>query len=213
MEEYRQIENVMVSNYGNCNKKLYLNDGYLKAYQNSKGIHILVAKAFPEICGEWFEGCHVHHKDHNPLNNRADNLQIMTAKDHIKLHRESEITKKRKANKGEKNGFFGKHHSEETKEKLSKLHSGMKESEETKRKIGEARKGKKHNESAKRILSEKHKKKTIVYDKQGNVVAEFNSLAEAAKFVGRSYTTLISNIQGKTKYCNGFIIKYKRDTE
>lgn len=209
MEEYRQIENVMVSNYGNCNKRLYIVEGYYRAYQNSKGIHILVAKAFPEICGEWFEGCHVHHIDHNPLNNRADNLKVMTAEEHIKLHKESEITRRKKANFGEKNGFFGKHHSEQTKEKLRELRIGTKESEETKIKIRNSSKGRKHSETTKQLLSEQHKKKTIVYDKQGNVVAEFNSLIEAANYLGRHYTSLINNIKGITKYCNGYIIKYK----
>lgn len=51
-------------------------------------VHVLVAQAFPEICGEWFEGCHVHHKDQNPLNNKAENLLCLTPKEHIALHTE-----------------------------------------------------------------------------------------------------------------------------
>lgn len=38
-------------------------------------VHTLVAKAFPEICGEWFEGAQVNHKDENGLNNKACNLE------------------------------------------------------------------------------------------------------------------------------------------
>lgn len=133
----------MVSNYGNCNKKLYNECGYLRPFQNQNRIHVLVARAFPEICGEWFDGCHVHHKDHNPLNNRADNLQVMTAEEHRKMHSESEITRRKRANFGEKNGFFGKQHTEETKLKMSESHKGMKHSEETKQKISESMKKKK----------------------------------------------------------------------
>ena len=48
--------------------------------------HVCVAKAFPEICGEWFEGCHVHHKDFNPLNNVPENLVVMTEHEHLQLH-------------------------------------------------------------------------------------------------------------------------------
>ena len=39
-------------------------------------IHRIVAKAFPEICGDWFEGCEVNHKDENIFNNKASNLEI-----------------------------------------------------------------------------------------------------------------------------------------
>ena len=50
------------------------------------GTHILVAKAFPEICGEWFEGAVVHHKDYNRQNNNAKNLMILTKSQHSALH-------------------------------------------------------------------------------------------------------------------------------
>ena len=43
----------------------------------------LVARAFPEICGEWFEGCDVNHKDENPNNNYAWNLEVCTRKYNI----------------------------------------------------------------------------------------------------------------------------------
>jgi hypothetical protein len=50
------------------------------------GIHILVAQAFPEICGEWFEECEVHHIDGNPANNNAKNLVCLTKEEHIRMH-------------------------------------------------------------------------------------------------------------------------------
>lgn len=66
-------------------------DGVLKTHT----AYELVAKAFPEICGEWFEGCHIHHKDFNTLNNSADNLQVMTKEEHLELHKKSEITQEK----------------------------------------------------------------------------------------------------------------------
>lgn len=52
--------------------------------------HILVAKAFPEICGKWFDGCQVHHINFNRLDNRPENLIILTPSEHSKLHYEQQ---------------------------------------------------------------------------------------------------------------------------
>ena len=41
-------------------------------------VHRLIAQTFPDICGEWFDGCVINHKDRNPQNNRADNLEVCT---------------------------------------------------------------------------------------------------------------------------------------
>lgn len=43
-------------------------------------VHRLVAQAFPEICGEWFEGAECNHKDENTDNNNANNLEWLTPK-------------------------------------------------------------------------------------------------------------------------------------
>lgn len=160
MEEWRKIENVLVSNSGKCNKKLYVyNKHYLRPFQNGKGIHELVAMAFPEICGEWFEGCQVHHVDHNTKNNRADNLIVLTKEEHIKIHQESEITRNKKRNFGERNGFYGKCHTDETKEKMRQKKLGTKRSDATKEKIRNSMLGKTHSDETKLKISESKKKK------------------------------------------------------
>ena len=46
--------------------------------RQSKYVHNLVVRAFPEICGEWFPGAVVNHKDENGLNNCAWNLEVCT---------------------------------------------------------------------------------------------------------------------------------------
>jgi hypothetical protein len=64
----------------NINKKT----GYAMVvlYKNSKGktclVHRLVAKAFPEICGSWFEKCEIDHLDTNRTNNIVTNLRVCT---------------------------------------------------------------------------------------------------------------------------------------
>ena len=65
-------------------KKNKLNYRGVTLFKNNKAysmhVHRLVARAFPEICGEWFEGCQINHKDENPENNKAINLETCTAK-------------------------------------------------------------------------------------------------------------------------------------
>ena len=65
----------------------------------------------------------------------------------------SEETRKKmsESRSSEKNPMFGKHHSDETKQKISRVHKGKQTSEETKKKLSSALKG--------RIMSDEHKKK------------------------------------------------------
>lgn len=102
-EEFRNIEGYeglyQVSNFGRVinttSKKILKGDigtnGKTRVALKGRKIfvHILVAKAFPEICGAWFEGCEVHHKDHNPSNNVATNLICLTKEEHLKEHMDS----------------------------------------------------------------------------------------------------------------------------
>lgn len=54
-------------------------------------IHKLVGMAFPEICGEWFEGCQYDHIDGNRFNNVATNIRACTEKE----NHNNPITRKR----------------------------------------------------------------------------------------------------------------------
>ena len=60
----------------------------------------------------WIKGgIVVHHKDYNSLNNSPSNLEIMTFRDHSSLHASIDKT-------GEKNGMYGRRHSNDTKKKI-----------------------------------------------------------------------------------------------
>ena len=196
MEQYKNeiwrpiegYENYVVSNCGTV-KNLVTNNivGYLhptnKRYQvgfHIKGkmkfieTHLLVAKAFPEICGEWFEGCEVHHKDFNKLNNRADNLIVLTKEEHNKLHLKYNIERGILAN-----GMKGKHHSEETKKKISNALKG-KES--------------------------KLKKSVVMLNSYGDILNMFKSISEAKKETGIKHISECCN--GERKTAGGYIWKY-----
>lgn len=86
--------------------------------------HILVAKANPEICGEWFKGCVVHHLNEDKTDNRPENLRVMSRAEHNSHH---------KPNQGHK-------HTEESRKKMADGHRGKKASEETRRKMSESQK-------------------------------------------------------------------------
>lgn len=47
----------------------------------------VVAMAFPEICGKWFDGCEVHHINENPCDDRAENLKVLSPEAHQEIHK------------------------------------------------------------------------------------------------------------------------------
>ena len=61
---------------------------YVNLGNKSYSLHRIIAQAFPEICGEWFDGCEVHHIDNDTTNNKPDNLMVVTPEIHDKFHSE-----------------------------------------------------------------------------------------------------------------------------
>jgi hypothetical protein len=76
------------------------------------------------------DGYVIHHKDENHNNDDPDNHQKMTRGDHRRLHQT-----------GNKHWLFGKHHTKETKSKISASKLGTIASKETKDKLSALRKG------------------------------------------------------------------------
>lgn len=162
---YRKIpEKVLTWRY--CCGYAYARLFYTTRHFRQAYIHRLVAETFipnPENKPT------VNHKDGNKLNNNVDNLEWATHSENMqhafktglnhstKGHKVSEETKRKisESLKGEKNGMYGRHHSEISRQKIKEHHYdcsgknnsmyGKRHSEETKRKMREAWKRRKQS--------------------------------------------------------------------
>ncbi|MBO7695595.1 MAG: HNH endonuclease [Paludibacteraceae bacterium] len=86
-------EHFEVSNMGNVKKdgemvSQFKDEHYytVSLYGKPKRVHEMVAECFPEICGEKKKYYHVHHKNRNQLDNRAENLICLSPRDHKRIH-------------------------------------------------------------------------------------------------------------------------------
>ena len=61
--------------------------------------------------------------------------------------------------------------------------------------------------------SEKHKKKVVQYNKQNEIVEEYNSLKEAEIKIGIDSSSIMRCCQGKQGTCGGYIWKYKEGND
>lgn len=94
--QFNGIETILTQFLSNNHLKVTLRkDGREKKYY----VAVLVAKAFPDICGEWLDGYEVHHVDKNPLNNSAFNLRCISKEAHYILHKEEVTERLLKASK------------------------------------------------------------------------------------------------------------------
>ena len=113
IDHYCQIKSgALRKSKGVLLKQSIVNNYYVVSLQHrSFKVHRLVAFAFPEICGEYFECAVVNHKDENKLNNCAYNLEWCTVKYNNNYgFRNQKLS----------NSLKGRIFSNDTKEKMSK---------------------------------------------------------------------------------------------
>ena len=150
-------------------------------------VHRLVAFAFPEICGEWFEGAECNHKNEIKTDNRAINLEWVTH--NYNIHYGTAI--ERKGNK-----LKGHIVSDETKRKIVKRRRENNSYKHT-------------QETINRIKETRNRKIVLQFSKDGYFIKEYSSLVEAAYLNNYSFGNISSCCRGKTKTAYGYIWKFK----
>ena len=98
---------------------IYINENGYKKVRNGKSMHRMVYEYYngavpPKHC--------VHHLDENKLNNDISNLKLMSNREHRVYHLKDNISKYCYTSEnmiGDKNPFYGKKHTIETKNKIS----------------------------------------------------------------------------------------------
>ena len=107
--------------------------------------------------------------------------------------------------------------SEEHKKKISESKIGITFSEEHKKKLSEALSGEKNPNFGKHF-SEEHRKKIseskgvngiLQFSKEGELIAEYPSIAEAGRQTGCKNQSICKCCKGERKTCGGYIWRYK----
>lgn len=136
-------------------------------------------------------------------------------------YRKNQI-EKHKWQTGENHPWFGKHHSEETKEKIRQASIGRVLTEETKIKLsitngGENNPfyGKKHSEDTRKKISEsnagsKNGRARMVaqYDNYGNFIRIWGNIREAATELNINYSSIVACCRDRQQTAGGFMWKY-----
>ena len=178
-------------------------------------VHRLVAEAFipnPNNLPQVGHKDEKNFKTSNECNNNVDNLEWTTAKEN------SNMPTHIKNMSGKNNGFYGKHHTEETKQKLRDINNG-KEGYWRNHKITDSMKenmsknhanvsgknnpmyGKTHSKEAKEKIAKINSKQVYC---DGMI---FDSGRKCADFYGVCYTTLNKVLVGKTRIPKSWPIK------
>lgn len=124
----------------------------LKRYENDKTL-------IPRIVAAKKEYNRTHENPQKGVPRSEKTKLLISQKNKGKKHKPETIERPRILNGGEKNRFYGKHHTEDAKAKIGKANKGRLKSEETLRKLSTAGKGRTITEEQRKKLSEARKGK------------------------------------------------------
>lgn len=138
-----------------------------------------------------------------------------------KAYRQNQI-EQHKWQTGENHPMYGKHHTEDTKEKIRNARKGSYLTDETKEKLSKANSGsnnpfygKKHTEESRKKMSESlrginspNTKRVIQFDKQGNFIQIWDYIKQAAEALGINNCSIGACCRGSRKTAGGFKWEY-----
>jgi len=111
---------------------------------------------------------------------------------------------------GEKHYLYGKHHTEEVKQKISKSGLGKTRTDETKQRISKANKGERSSLYGKTGANNVNSRKIYQYDLQGNFIQTFSSCNESAQSLSKKSHSLIARCaRGERNTAYGFKWSYE----
>lgn len=111
---------------------------------------------------------------------------------------------------GENHPMYGKHHSNETKQKISKSKIGKKHpiSEETRIKISSALKGREMKKEWIDKMAESHKKSILQYSVDNKFIKKWNSIKDIEDELGIAHQSIVACCKGRIKTSHNYIWKY-----
>ncbi len=152
-------------------------NSHLQNTFNKYGEESFIFEAIEECSKEILENREQFYLDTIPREKQFNIATISKAPFHGRKH--SENSKKRMI------GFLGRHHSIETKERLSTLHKGIKHGKDFQEKMSSIVKGRKFTETHKRNLGNSRKKRVVQIDLQTKeIVKIFDSAIDAQYITG-----------------------------
>lgn len=165
---------------------------YCKDYENIENYEAAKKDNFVGWCCHHRKGINISKKELKTLgmyyNRPAEELIFLTESEHSSLH-----------SKGESHPMYGKHHSEESKKKMSDIKKGKHHTEETKNKLSELNSGEKNSFYGKHHTEETKKKMSNSWDYDKHFSIETRKkIGSAAKL----------NSTGRHWYNNGKINKF-----